>query len=719
MSNPRYETRSGRPLPLGASPDAEGINFSIFSDHATRVELLLFERHDDPEPIQTITLDPARHKTFHFWHVYVAGFRPGALYAYRMDGPQDLHGAGHRYNPRKVLLDPYSKANMNTLWKRVDAVGPNDNLATSMRSMVIDIAGYDWEGDRPIGRALTASVIYEMHVRGFTQHPSSGCRNPGTFLGVIEKIPYLQELGITAIELLPVFDWDETEVLRRNPIDDSALTNYWGYDPYGFFAPQCAYCVSPHIGRHIDEFRDMVKALHKAGIEVILDVVFNHTGEGNHRGPTISFRGIDNGIFYHLSPSDRQYYMDYTGTGNSLNCNHPLTQKFIIDCLEFWVKEMHVDGFRFDLASVFTRGLDGQPMENAPVVWAIELSEMLAETKVIAEAWDIGVFQVGRFPGLRWAEWNGTYRDEIRSFVKGDPGLVGRVAYRIAGSADIFEVGGELPMNSINFITCHDGFTLNDLVSYNEKHNEANGEGNRDGNNHNLSWNCGFEGETDDPAIEELRQRQIRNSAAILLLSQGVPMLLAGDEVRHTQRGNNNAYCQDNELSWLDWDLLSKNADIFRFFSKMIAFRKSHPSLRRARYLTGELTERGLADVSWHGSKLESPGWNDPNSKVLAFTLAGLSADEEDIHAMLNMDSADLAFDVPPLDGRNWFRVVDTSLPSPTDFVEAEEEVRVSDGVYQLKARSVAILVSKPSTSRTRRRARASRRASGDDSTAT
>jgi isoamylase len=689
----KYSLEAGCAHPLGATPDKEGVNFSVFSEHGTSVELLLFEKHDDKEPTHIIPLDPKFNKTFHFWHVYVRGLKPGIQYAYRVDGPQDLHGQGHRFNKNKVLIDPCALGNCNTLWNRVSAIGDQDNVATSMRSVVIDISDYDWEGDRPLNRSMSDTIIYEMHVGGFTRSPSSICKKGGTFSGVIEKIPYLKELGITAVELLPIFDFDEQDTLRE--INDQRLTDYWGYNPHSYFAPEASYCVSPERGNHMKEFRDMVKALHKAEIEVILDVVFNHTNEGNHMGPTINFKGFDNSIYYHLVGFDRQYYMDYSGTGNTFNANHPMVEKLIVESLEFWVKEMHVDGFRFDEGSILARGEDGVPLVHPPVIWHIETSEVLSETKIIAEAWDAaGLYQIGYFPGYRWAEWNGLYRDNIRKFVKGDSGLTGAVASRVAGSADLYQSTGHLPINSVNFITCHDGFTLNDLVSYNYKHNEANGEGNQDGINDNLSWNSGFEGETNDPSVESLREKQIKNFAAILLLSQGVPMITGGDEIRRTQKGNNNAYCQDNEISWFDWNLFKKNTHIFRFFKHMIHFRRQHNNLRRSRFFAGEVNERGLADISWHGTEVFSPGWDDPNSRSLAFTLGGFD-EETDIHVMLNMYWEGLEFKLPEVQGRTWYRVADTSLASSNDIVEPGQEVMVSDNTYFVNDRSVVVLISK------------------------
>ncbi|MDD5559083.1 glycogen debranching protein GlgX [Candidatus Methylomirabilis sp.] len=687
----RLQVEKGSPHPLGATPDQNGVNFSLFSENATGVEILLFERHDVPEPFQIIQFDPFVNKTFHFWHVYVRGARPGILYAYRVDGSPD-RGAGHRFDRTKVLIDPYARGNTNSLWRRADACGPDDNLSTSMRSVAIETSGYDWEGDRPLNRPMEDTIIYELHVRGFTKSPSSGVAHPGTFSGVIEKVPYLKELGVTAVELLPIFDFDETDVLRV--VDGTPLNNFWGYSTMGFFAPQSAYCVSPKSGSHLREFRDMVKALHKAGIEVILDVVFNHTDEGNHLGPVFSFKGIDNLVYYFLVPWDRQFYLDYSGCGNTLNCNHPIPQKLIVECLRYWVRETHVDGFRFDEGSILSRGEDGSPLPHPPVVWQIELDEELADTKVIAEAWDAaGLYQIGHFPGDRWAEWNGRYRDDIRRFVKGDPGLIGTVASRLAGSADLYQAVGELPINSINFITCHDGFTLNDLVSYNVKHNEGNGEGNRDGINDNLSWNCGVEGETDDAAIEALRERQIKNFITILLLSRGVPMILSGDEVRRTQKGNNNAYCQDNEIGWVDWTMSQTYYEMFRFWKRMIEFRKTHSTLRQRFFFSGAVNERDVADVSWHGCKLNQPEWSDLGARELGMTLGGFD-DEPDIHVMLNMHWEGREFEIPSIPDRRWFKVIDTAASSPHDIADPGDETEFAGHVCSVQGRSIVVLVS-------------------------
>ena len=682
----------GQPQPLGATVDDGGVNFSFFSEDATGVELLLFNGHDEAQPVATIPFDPAVNRSFHFWHMYVRGLGPGYHYAFRVYGPS---GPGQRFDGEKVLLDPYAKGNTNTLWKPVDACLPGDNLESSMRAVIVDGRAYDWEGDAPLHTPMSDSVIYEMHVRGFTASPSAGVAHPGTFSGVIEKIPYLKELGVTAVELLPVFAFDEREVRGINPIDGSELRNFWGYDPYAHMAPQASYCVNPQDGQQIIEFRDMVKALHKAGIEVILDVVFNHTGEGNHLGPTISFKGFGNDAYYLLHPTEKQYYMDYSGCGNTVNANHPIVEKFILDCLHYWVEEMHVDGFRFDEGSVLHRGSDGAPMEFPPVVWGIELSEKLADTKVIAEPWDAGgLYDVGRFPGSRWSEWNGRFRDDLRRFVRGDFGLISTIATRICGSMDMYEGIGRGPANSVNFITAHDGFTLNDLVSYNTKHNEANGESNRDGVDDNLSWNCGAEGPTDDPEVIARRRRQIKNFAVALFLSQGVPMFVAGDEIGRTQQGNNNAYCQDNAISWFDWGLAEENADLFRFFREMIALRRRHASLRRRTFLSGQPNRRGVRDVRWHGLELDQPEWGNGGSRLLAFTLSGEDPLEPDLHVMMNMDDSPHDFAVPHEGERRWLVFADTAMPSPEDIFEPGSERPLEGERCSVQGRSIVILVS-------------------------
>ncbi|HEY0757419.1 MAG TPA: glycogen debranching protein GlgX [Ktedonobacteraceae bacterium] len=711
----RYVIEAGTPHPLGTTIDQDGVNFSFYANGAVSASLLLFEHPDDSLPAQVIAFSPTQNKTFSFWHMYIKGLNQRAgrvYYAFRVNGPNDPSGKGERYNGNKVLIDPYARGNYDQLWQRQDALGPGDNVATSMRSVLIDPSNYDWEGDQPLKHRWNETIIYEMHVRGFTQSSTAGCFCPGTFRGVIEKIAYLQSLGITAVELLPVFDFDQKQVMGTNPVTDQPLTNYWGYDPIAYFAPQASYCVSPEMGEHLNEFRDMVKALHRAGIEVILDVVFNHTGEGNENGPTISLKGLANSTYYLLTPQDKQYYWNFSGAGNTVNANHPVTSKLITDALEYWVKEMHVDGFRFDEAVILTRAENGAPMVHPPLIWQIELSDVLASTKVIAEPWDAGgLYEVGTFPGQRWGVWNGRYRDALRRFVKGASGwlenqtITARVATVMAGSADIFQSGGELPTNSVNFFTSHDGFTLNDLVSYNDKHNEANGQNNTDGINDNWSWNCGHEGPSADPVVEALRERQARNCLAILLLSQGTPMFVAGDEVRRTQQGNNNAYCQDNELSWFDWSLVEKHAPLLRFCQKMIAFRQQHSILRRAQFFNGQKNSRGLQDIAWHGCRLNSPGWFDPACHVLSITMGGLTdaqdGQEDDLHIILNMDQQDLDFDLPAVPGRAWLKVIDTSRPSPADIAEnllgpLDDVVIVGPGSYHAPGRSVSVFLSRP-----------------------
>lgn len=687
-----YPIEAGTPQPLGATVRPNGVNFSVFSEHATGVELLLFAGDADPYPFQVITLDPDLNQRYAFWHVFVQGLKPGVFYAYRVDGP-NIPKEGLRFNRNQVLIDPYAKAVSKTLWNPDRARTGEDNLAHSMRGLVVDPNGYDWEGDQPLRTRMEDTVIYEMHVRGFTQSPSSQVRYPGTFKGIIEKIPYLKDLGINALELLPVFAFDEQDILRTAP-DGRPLTNYWGYNPIGFFAPHGEFGVSPSVADHVNEFRDMVKALHRAGIQVFLDVVFNHTGEGDLTGPVISFKGFDNSVYYYLKEEDKRLYRDFTGCGNTFNCNHPIGEKMIKESLTYWVEHLHVDGFRFDLASVLSRGADGEPLPYPPVLWDLELMDSLADTKLIAEAWDAaGLYQVGDFPGYRWADWNGKYRDDIRHFVRGEPGLLCQVASRITGSSDVYQRPGQRPTNGINFITCHDGFTMMDLVSYRVKHNLANGEENRDGYDYNHSCNNGVEGKTDDPLIQALRIRQMKNFAGILLMSQGVPMLLSGDEVGRTQRGNNNPYCQDNEISWFDWAMVGKNQELLRFFSMMIRFRLGHTQLRRSKFFTGaDINERGLADIVWHGTGLNAPGWSDREARVLSFTIGSFNRSEPDIHVILNMDSVVQEFELPPVPGRRWHRFADTALPSPQD-IGADEPVKGDS--YRADLFSIVVLISK------------------------
>lgn len=686
-----FRTSAGDAFQPGVQVRSNGSNFCIFSRRSTRVWLNLYESENSATPAQVIELDPNENRTYFFWHVFVHGAGPGLHYTWQTDGPPASPEHGYCFDPAAELLDPWARCISDKYWNRARAID-GDRARTSIRAIVPPTEEYDWEGDKPVNHLLQDSVIYEMHVGGFTRHPSAQVEHPGTFGGVIEKIPYLESLGITDVELLPVMAFDEQDVPAATAV--RGLTNYWGYSPVAFYAPHPGYAAAQDVRR---EFRDMVKALHKAGIGVILDVVFNHTAEGNHEGPVISQKGFANEVFYHLDPDDRRRYRDYTGCGNTVNCNHPLVTQFLVQCVEYWVREMHVDGFRFDLASAMARGEDGEIMQHAPVLWSIEFSDVLTRTKLIAEAWDAaGADLVGNFPGFRWAEWNGHYRDVIRRVVRGDKGLIAQAASRISGSSDLFQSEGGLPINSINFITCHDGFTLLDLVSFDNKHNEQNGEGGVDGHSENYSWNCGHEGVTTDCKILDLRNRQARNFIAILLLSQGVPMILAGDEVLRTQAGNNNAYCHDNELGWFDWGLVEQNNDMLRFTREMIALRKRHASLRRNRFLTGAISAKeGLPDVQWYGDALEEPDWHDSDAQAFAFTLAGVDRDEADMHVMMNFTECSRALRIPIVPDRAWYRAVDTGLVPPQEILSVPEQVRIDQKDYRLEPRSVVVLESR------------------------
>ena len=685
------ETERGLSYPLGATVVPNGVNFSVFSKNSTAMELLLFDEVNDSNPSTVFKFDLKKNRTYDYWHLFVPGLKAGQLYAYRADGPFEPE-QGHRFDPDKLLLDPYGRGiAVPKKYSRLAAGLPGDNSAFAMKSVVVDPSTYDWEGDAPLERTFANTVIYEMHVAGFTRHPNSGlpAEKRGTYAGLVEKIPYLQELGITAVELLPVFQFDASDA----PL---GLVNYWGYCPVSFFAPHCAYSSRKDPLGPLDEFRDMVKALHRAGIEVILDVVYNHTTEGNHDGPTICFRGLENSVYYILD-SDKRKYRDYTGTGNTLNANQAAVRRLILDSLRYWVREMHVDGFRFDLASVLSRDDLGHPSENPPVVWDIDSDPQLAGTKLIAEAWDAaGLYQVGTFVGDYWKEWNGKFRDDIRSFLRGDEGTVPRVASRLLGSPDIYTNGEQdEPERSINFVTCHDGFTLNDLVSYNEKHNQANGEDNLDGSDQNLSCNYGMEGPTDDPEIEQLRNRQIKNFLAITLLSVGTPMLLMGDEVRRTQAGNNNAYCQDNEISWFDWTLLKKNSGLYRFVQQLIFDRLHRAGLKEDGMITVSDMIRN-ARIKWHGVKLNRPDFSN-QSHSLAGTV--YSAETRLIyHLMLNAYWEELEFELPPIGAvhkSKWHRWIDTSLPSPDDISDWNDSPEFLEPVYQVQPRSIVALWSR------------------------
>jgi glycogen operon protein len=688
-----YFIAKGHRYPAGATPEVGGTNFCIFSRHATAVQLLLYAKPDSPIPFQIVDLDPVENRDFFFWHVFLVGMtgEENISYTWKVDGP-DNSDPGHRFDPAVELLDPWARGVTDVLWERKynrDPIQRKDSH--SMRAMVLPVKNYDWEGDEHIQRRCEQEIIYELHVRGFTRHPSARVSHPGTFSGIIEKIPYLQDLGVNAVELLPVMAFDKQDL--PDNARDLGLQNYWGYATHSFFSPHPGYCIDPLSANQVNEFRDMVKALHKAGIAVILDVAFNHTAEGGKDGPIINFKGLMNRGFYHLEDDDPKFYKNYSGCGNTVNCNHPLVARLITQALEYWVREFHVDGFRFDLASILARGEDGAPMYHAPVVWNIEFSDILAHTRLIAEAWDAGgLYQVGGFPGFRWAEWNGRYRDLVRQFVKGDPGLVPELATRLTGSSDLYQSSGRLPINSVNFITCHDGLTLYDMVSYNEKHNLANGEGNRDGDNNNHSRNYGVEGPTDNPKIKALRLKQVKNFMAILLLSQGVPMILAGDEVLRSQQGNNNCYCQDNTLSWFDWTLLKKNKEMYSFTKGMIRLRKRHPCLMQRQFLTGTKNDADkLPDISWHGQQLDKPRWEDTSSRVLACTLRGIEKDEEDLHLMFNMSGQKLSMALPKLKGKKWHLAVDTARSLSLDVVEPEQQKLIKKTTIQVSANSVVV----------------------------
>lgn len=673
----KFHVLPGNPYPLGATVQKSGVNFSVFSQHANSVELLIFDCADNPEPIQIIKLEGSKHYTYHFWHAYVENIKPGYFYAYRAHGPFDP-SQGHRFNAKKVLIDPYSKGIDYSLWKKEDALHGEDNIKTSLRGAIIDTDNYNWQGDKPLDLPIEETIVYELHIGNFTKSPTSGVKYAGKFKGLIEKIPYLKSLGVNAVELMPVFDFD---------VNDGK--NVWGYGTTGFFAPESTYCITPNKASHVREFRDMMRAFHKAGIEVILDVVFGYTPEGNENGPTFCFKGLDNSIYYHLSPQDHQYYMNYSGCGNTINSNHPVVAKFIKDCLEYWVREMHVDGFRFDEASILSRDEYGNTLLYPTVLWNIDLSETLATTKVFAEPWDAGgAYLVGRFPGYRFIEWNGRFRDEMRRFVRGDMGLTPSIAGRITGSADIFQYSDRLPLNSLNFITAHDGFTLYDLVSYNTKHNELNNENNQDGIDNNCSWNCGAEGNTDDHEILKLRFKQMRNFLTLLFLSKGIPMISMGDEVARTQQGNNNSYCQDNEISWFDWKLIETNSALLQFVRQIIRFRKKHrffydnESFSRA-------DKNGWPEIAFHGCKLNEPGWDNAGSRVLSFTL------RQSIHIMINMDDTGLIFEIPTGQKGKWYLTVNTNDDGVGVFIDGEElELPDSQNIY-VEKKSIIVLVAK------------------------
>jgi len=696
----------GAHYPLGATLTPAGVNFALYSQHATDVFLLLFDAADG-DPTDVIRL---KERDRFIWHAHVEGIQAGQLYGYKARG-EYRPAFGMRFNDAKLLLDPYAKAvtgkfrNTDDLLLAYDrqpaaaetAQDRRDNSAIVPKSIVVDDA-FDWQAATPPDLRLEQLVIYEVHVKGFTAHPSSGVRNRGTYLGFVEKIGHLQQLGINAVELLPIHEHYVDDFLV-----DKGLTNYWGYNSIGFFAPESSYSTGAEPGCQVNEFKTLVRELHRAGIKVILDVVYNHTGEGNEMGPSLCFRGIDNAAYYSLTgPEDspRRYYMNYSGCGNSFNFDSPAVIRLVMDSLRYWADVMHVDGFRFDLASVLGRGgQQGAFAASASFFDAVAQDPILSRVIMIAEPWDVSTYQVGNFP-VDWSEWNGKFRDTMRSFGKGDAGALMDVGWRLTGSADLYGEDGRSAFNSINFITCHDGFTLNDLVSYNEKHNDSNGENNRDGSDDNHSWNCGAEGATSDPAITGLRRQLMKNHACYLLFSSGTPMLLGGDEFARTQHGNNNAYCQDNEISWFDWAAAAGNQDLTEFFRKAIALTRRFPILQRRKFYLGkDLDADGVPDLTWYAGDLGPMRWQDVNGRTVCVQLDA-SEDGDDIGVdrlffILNGHYEPQRISLPALAAdRRWHRSIDTSLPAGEDFIEPGLEVEIEPADhYVVNPRSTVLIL--------------------------
>ena len=706
------------PAPFGATLTADGVNFSIYSRDASAVYLCLFENDLAQKPCSVIPLDPVKNKTGDIWHIFISGAGEGTLYLYKVNGPYEPT-KGLRFNPNKYLFDPYAKAfttgSVFRSYNRQHLQGFSTNEGGELQDLsdfpkcVVVNDSFDWEGDKPLNYPLEKTVIYETHLKGFTASPSSGVAPEiaGTYKGFACKADYLRNLGVTSVELLPVFEFDENETANTNPRTGETLVNYWGYSTIGFFAPKTGYAADKAPGGSVREFKQMVKELHKAGLEVILDVVYNHTAEGNERGYTFEFRGLQNDVYYSLPVNDKQYYMNFSGCGNSVNCNHPVTGQFILDSLRYWVLNMHVDGFRFDLASILTRAPNGAPIPyDMPSLTAIISQDpVLSRTKIIAEPWDCaGLYQLGGFPGgtlpgdNRWSEWNGRFRDDIRRFIRGDDDATTAAATRIAGSSDCYNHSGRAPTASINFVTAHDGFTLNDLVTYNHKHNEENGEENRDGSDDNLSYNHGFEGECTNPKIQSLRLRKIKNYLIYLFVSQGVPMLLGGDEMRRTQGGNNNAYCQDNDISWINWNLAQTNSGLVRFTKNLIAYRRAHSVFSRTKFFTDAYDKDTVPEIVWYDINAKNPDWSK-QKRFLAFKLNGAasSADENDFYIATNTDIYDLTITLPALtDGRKWYLVSDTSLSSPEDIFEpGSEELLREQRRYVLLSGATVMLLGK------------------------
>ena len=698
----------GSPRNLGAVTCGDGVNFAVFSKNAERVVLDLFDTPQDKQPSFSFEFDPVKNRTGSIWHVFVKGLSAGALYLYRVDGPYNPP-QGHRFNFNKFLFDPYAKSftsgSVFRSYNKQRALGLAgvengrlSDLSDFPKCVVVDDSDFDWQGDKPLNYPLYKSVIYETHLKGYTASPTSGVQKPGTYKGFIEKIPYLKNLGITAVEFMPIFEFDEDENNNINPKTGEKLSNYWGYSSVGFFAPKTTYSSDRTPGGPVREFKELVREMHKAGLEVILDVVYNHTAEGNEQGYTFSFRGFENSVYYILPPGEKQYYMNFSGCGNTMNANHPVVTQFIIDSLRYWVMEMHVDGFRFDLASALCRDSAGALQMQAFLVNAIAEDPVLSNTKLIAEPWDCGGgYLVGGFPGGRWSEWNDRYRNDIRRFIRGDEGVVTAAATRIAGSSDLYNHDGRLTTASVNFITAHDGFTLNDLVSFNGKHNDENGENNRDGTDDNNCYNHGFEGITVNPKIEKLRLKKIKNYILCLMLSQGVPMMLAGDEFRRTQNGNNNAYCQDNEISWINWNLAEKNEELVVFTRRIIQLRKNHQVFHRETFFSTKTPE-----IEWFDFTGKNPDWSNP-SRFLAFMLDGsmcMNDDgkyDSDFYVAGNTDIYDVTITLPsPHKGKKWYLAADTSIEGNDCIAEpGKEECIAEQKRYILPAGSFVVLMSK------------------------
>jgi isoamylase len=708
-----FEVRAGHPMPLGVTrAGGLGINFAVFSRNATACTLVLFRQGEEEPCVELPLLEQFR--VGHVFAMIVFGLINDddktpriTSYAFRMDGP-NLPTQGHRFDRTALLIDPYAPGLSGRERWNTPPLPPSAPLSDGLLPIgggeplrgLLRFDTFDWERDRVQRRQpIEDLVIYEMHVRGFTQHPSAGVSAPGTFLGMSEKIDYLKSLGVNAVELMPIFEFDEQDNRRVNPLTQKRLVNYWGYNTTGFFSPKAAYAHNPNNPQA--EMKLLVRALHHAEIEVILDVVYNHTGEGDDGGPTFSFRGLDNKVYYLLD--QRGSYLNFSGTGNTLNCNHPVVRQFVLDSLRHWASEYHIDGFRFDLASILGRGQSGEPLSNPPLLEQLANDPVLADCKLIAEAWDAGgLYQVGKFPGFgRFAEWNGRYRDTMRSFLRGEAGMTRAVAHALAGSPDLY--GAQAPGSSINFITCHDGFSLYDLYSYERKRNDANGEQSRDGTSQNLSWNCGVEGPTDIPGVLALRGQMMRNAIALLMVSQGVPMLRMGDEVALSTLGNNNPYCHDEPWNWFDWDRVNGSASLLRFAQSMIAFRKEHPVLRQRVRLDGtDRVRSGHPDISWHGLAPWQPDWS-PFCRTLAFMLDGdhVPGGDADIYVAANMHWQPHTFLPPTLrNGERWHLCVDTSAPPPHDFVPAQRRApRPINAPLRVAARSVVILTA-PSNGR-------------------